>query len=354
LTQGAGEQQRPAIALELLRTLFAVRGGLRGAEPFFKAAAQALTKPRGEVYEECSNFATSLSQEYIDRAVEELIPAAPVLRALGGPDTIEGIGHSIALLHRWWGKRNASEPGGEPFRNEPRFEWPSTPDTEQDTALELLTILAGKSIFDAADAALAAIRSAADRDSAWRATAEQAVNKMLAQYSAAGNLDRCDILLKQVRSLSDETARDLTRAYIKYGRLHDALSLFLKIVRRSPAENLWPAGFEIIEALVAEDLVREAVDLFRSIGSRGVSMPACDAFADSSFALGNAVLKSGNRSLLRDFLTLLTNLSCSAEVRRRVRDRLAGYAEVLARQDDPARAEWWRRFSEEFRKGWVN
>jgi hypothetical protein len=330
LTHRAGEAQRPRFAIELLRTLLSVTSGLSGAEPFFQAVAGALGRMKREAYEECSKFAASLAQEAIGTALGELTPVAAVLQGLSGPAALDGIGEAVWLIDRWWGKRGSAEREEKADRKAWRFQWQALPATDQEIALELLTILTKGREFDAAGEVLEEIGA-----TGWESTAKAGLEALAEECAAAGELDRCTGLLKEAKSLSGETAGNVARAYIRYGRLEDAVLLL-------SLGSAWPAAFQIIESLGAEERWSDALTLFGKMVSTPVPAEACEHFVNSCFVVGNGVFKMTDAPLLDGFLTGLRGTRFAEEVGGKVCDRLNKYADDLARRGHTGRAEVWR------------
>ena len=331
LMQRAGEAQRPRFAIELLRTLLSVTGGLSGAEPFFQAVAGALGRMKRETYEECNKFAASLAQESIGTALKELTPAAAVLQGLSGPAVLDEIAEAVGLIDRWWGKRGPAEQEERADKTEWRFQWQALPTTDQEIALELLTILTKGREFEAAGEVLEEIRAMG-----WAPTAEAGLDVLVGECAAAGELDRCAGLLKQAKSLSGNTAGNVARAYIQYGRLGDAFALL-------SVRNAWPVAFQIIESLGAEERWRDALTLFEKMVSAPVPAEACEDFVNSCFVVGNGAFKTRDALLQDGFLTAMRGTSFAEGVGGEVCDRLNEYADDLARRGHTARAEVWRK-----------
>jgi hypothetical protein len=333
LTQRAAEARRPAFAIELLRTLLHTSGGFSGAEPFFRTAAGALGPMRSETYQECSAFAASLAQESIGTALEELAPSAAVFQWLSGAGELDGIAKAVGLVDRWWGKRTLPPEESETHGKEGRFEWQPLPATPQECAFELLTILPKGKEFDAAIDLLKDMAAAG-----WESAAESAWSTLVAECAAAGELDRCALLLTQRTSVPPETAGAVARAYIRYGRIEDAFELLSKGIS-------WPVAFPIIEALGAEDKWPDALMVFEGMVLRPLPAEACEDFANSCFVVGNGVFKTKDEKLLDRFLDAASAIRFAEGVGEEVRARLNEYASGLETRGYIGRAEAWRKLA---------
>jgi hypothetical protein len=361
----SGAEVRASAGKKLLEALFSLHGDIEGAEGFFRSAA-ASGMPLAEMYECLTVYLNSLGHESGETILRYVAPVATVVHALGGAQAITEIETAVEIVDRWWGERAAAPtppgseeagpvPGGssEQSKNseeKDRFEFGPVPDNEQAIVVELVKILAADRAFQSALRLLTEVEEIAEKDQGWEAAEETATDLLLSELAQAQEFGRCKELLKHARTVSASTWASLARNYISHGQFDEARSLYEDVRARFAPEQASPIANELIEAMVAEGQLDDALCIFRATYSSdgsNVSPSMTTSFVDNAFMLANAFGKTGKKAGFDAVIRALYSVAPRSADRQLIASRLLDYSTRLQRHGQDSRARAWQIISRE-------
>jgi hypothetical protein len=364
----SGAELRASAGKKLLQALFSLHGGIEGAEGFFQSAV-ASGMPLAEMYECWTEYLSSLEHESGEGILRYFAPVAAVSQALGGAEAITKIEMAAKVVDRWWGKRTpaptqlgpkpSSEGASPPPRDSSseqsknsetknRFEFRPVPDNEQAIVIELIQTLAANRAFQSALGLLSGVEDMAGKHQGWEAAEQTATDLLLSELAQAQEFGRCKELLKRARSVSASTWASLARNYISHSQLDEAHSLYEEVRTRFAPEQASPIAAELIEAMVAEGQLNDALAIFQATygsDASSVSPSIMASFVDIAFMMANAAGKAGQRAGFDAVIDALLSAAHRSEDRQKIASRLLDYATRLQQHGEDSRARAWQSIS---------
>jgi hypothetical protein len=345
LTMQSGESSRPALALETLRTVWAVDGGIDGAQPLLRRLLSlAVPDLRVAVHAAWAQFLHSLSRDSIHTLLQYLSPSRPAVESLGGDASGEGVLQAIDAVERWWGEEDSDDQGEEAKETDARaarFDTKPIPETEPEIILNLIFLLTEGRQLECATNLLIAFRAGSDKDYARARYVERAEDTLIAGLSGAGRFGEAVKLLESVEQPSERSLNLLVSTLISHGRLEQARAVYDRVSTVFGEAVAAPLGKELIESYVAEEQLSNASSVFENLNGFGDSEAAAYAFADAAFVLINAYVRQGEWEAVDRVGRALVTITSRTKFAHSVAARLADYASRLNMRDDKERARLW-------------
>jgi pentatricopeptide repeat protein len=290
LTLHAPEDLRAQLALETIRTLWEVSGGLTGAERLLQTMV-AMVGPelRMELFGAWRQFLRSLSRSSWQEMLRDLASNRCVLEALGSDNAATGAVTTLQSVERWWGKQ--SDNPKEEEENADRFSDELVPANAVGSEAAVLGLLVEGQQFERAERMLEACAAKLKNED--EPALHTMKNQLLYGWSAAGKLDAATRLLSGLSDPSDAALQLLIQRLIAYGRVDEARKVLDRIRADSGDEAAVPFAALLMESYVAEDRWTDGQVLFESIRMEELGGGGLRHYIDMGFMLVNCLLRSG-------------------------------------------------------------